>query len=85
MRSGRKEQGVYGEIGKPRLFWLIVTIVLAIAGAAFFFLMADMSLPMVMVDIWTVVSAAIFLAETIVVLLVFQSEKRGYEGRPSHN
>ena len=58
-----------------RPLWILLAVILAVAGVVVFFLTEDMSLPMQWIDIWTIVNAVILLAEIIAVRLVFKGDK----------
>jgi len=57
---------------KHRLFWLLISAILSIAGIIVFILTEDVTLPMVLVDKWTIVNAIILLAELIAIALTFR-------------
>jgi cbb3-type cytochrome oxidase subunit 3 len=66
-------------VSRNRLHWLAATAVMGIAGIFLFLLTQDMSNPVVLVDIWTIIHAVIFAAEFIAALFVF---KRGKASKP---
>jgi len=76
--SGKKDHGRYEERKMTRLLWVILTVILGIAGVVFFCLTENIRLPMRFFDIWTVVNAVIFIAGILCVLLSFKTEKDEY-------
>ena len=60
---------------KTRAAWLIATLIMAVAGAILFLVTEDMRLPMVMVNKWTIVNAAIFIIEAAAAMFVFKKKK----------
>jgi uncharacterized repeat protein (TIGR02543 family) len=76
-QSDYKNTGEYEyEMKKTSIFWLIVTIVMGIAGVVVFLLTENMRLPMRLVDWWTIVNAIIFIIGFIGAMLVFKHEKK---------
>jgi uncharacterized protein YpmB len=61
---------------RRRFVWLIATVVLAIVGVVVFLLTEDMSLPMTLMDKWTIVNVIIFFVEVIALALVFKHNKK---------
>jgi len=57
----------YGKSEKKRHgpVWLIVSCILGIAGVVFFLIVEDMTNMMVLIDVWTIINAAILLIELI--------------------
>ena len=58
-----------------RWLWIIVTVIMGIAGLAVFFLTEDMTKLMVMVDYWTIVNAIIFILEAVSFAFAFKRNK----------
>ncbi|MDR0817596.1 MAG: hypothetical protein LBN35_03050, partial [Clostridiales Family XIII bacterium] len=89
-RRRRDEDGDYGRYeeegqmreGKTRTGWLILAAVLSVLGVALFLFTQDMRLPMVLLDIWTIVFAVLFAAEIVFARLTGKKEKREEEARP---
>ena len=69
------EKEGYLEVRTVRYLWLIITTILAVVGVIFFLLTEDMRLPMVIVDIWTIINAIIFAMGIISLWLTFKKEK----------
>jgi len=64
---------------KRRMGWFAAVIVLAVLGLIVFILTEDMTLPMVLIDNWTIVNAIIFIALVVSYKLVFKREKESEE------
>jgi uncharacterized membrane protein len=60
-----------------RLAWLVLSLGMGIAGVILFLLTENMAHLMVLVDKWTVVSAAILAAEVVGYVFAFKHEKTG--------
>jgi heme/copper-type cytochrome/quinol oxidase subunit 2 len=83
LRGSREEQRsgagytVVGELAMKRgLLWFAVALVLAIVGVVVFFLTEDMSLPMGMVDKWTIVNAVLLVVEVLAIIFVYKTVKQ---------
>ena len=74
-----KEYECYEERRSLSLFWLIVTIIMAVAGVIVFILTEDMRLPMVLTDSWTILSAVIFVIGIVGAVLAFKKEKEEFQ------
>jgi hypothetical protein len=60
---------------KRLTLWLLTTIVLSIVSVVVFLLTEDMSLPMRLVDKWTIINAILFIVEIIVIVLHTRTQK----------
>jgi len=56
--------------------WLIVTFILAIAGFGFFFLVDDIELPMVLLNLWSILFAVILVFEIVASTRVFKKGEK---------
>jgi len=56
------------------MLWLLITVIAGIVGVIDFFVTENMSLPMRMVDWWTIVNAVILVLGVVGAMLAF---KRG--------
>ncbi|MCL1977786.1 MAG: InlB B-repeat-containing protein [Candidatus Bathyarchaeota archaeon] len=65
-----------GKEDKPRRnVWLFIVLALSIVGVVVFLLTEDMSLQMKLIDKWSIVNAAIFLAGIIGIMFAFKHKK----------
>jgi len=71
--SGGKGEGLV-----VRPLFILLAVILAVAGAVVFFLTEDLSLPIGIVDNWTVVNTAILALGLLCVLLSFGRERDNY-------
>jgi hypothetical protein len=70
--QGDDKEAVIQKQKQHRNLWLITTLALGIVGIIVFLLTEDMSRKMVLVDLWTIVNAIIFIAEIIAIALIFK-------------
>jgi hypothetical protein len=70
--NNKKEDYNKEEKRMQRKTWLLVTIALAIIGIVVFLFTEDMSLPMRMVDKWTIVHAILLIAEFAAIACIFK-------------
>ena len=66
---------------KVNPLWIILTAAFGVIGIVFFFLTEDMSLPMVIADIWAVVSAIILALGILSAILAFKRENGEFGNR----
>jgi len=57
---------------RHRLTWLIVALGMGFAGVILFLITQDLTLPMVLIDWWTIAQAVIFGVQIVAVMLVFK-------------
>ncbi|MCL2678821.1 MAG: InlB B-repeat-containing protein [Dehalococcoidia bacterium] len=79
--NGVKDKEGHQEVRTVKYLWLFVVGILAVIGVIVFFLTEDMSMPVRLVDIWTIVNATIFILEILVVVLIFDKKKKELELR----
>ncbi|MCL2643420.1 MAG: InlB B-repeat-containing protein, partial [Candidatus Bathyarchaeota archaeon] len=70
---------------KTQTLWLLATVTLSIAGVIVFLLTENMSLPMKLVDKWTIINTIIFVAEIITITLSFKHEKKTTKNTTPNN
>ncbi|MCL2643471.1 MAG: InlB B-repeat-containing protein, partial [Candidatus Bathyarchaeota archaeon] len=66
-----------------RTLWVLLSVIMGIAGIVVFILTEDMTRPMALVDKWTIVNVIIFIVEIIAIALIFKhkDEKVAYTVR----
>jgi formate/nitrite transporter FocA (FNT family) len=82
---------------RKRLVWRILTAVAAIVAIIVFILTQDITAPMILVDIWTILHAIIFVLQLIMIVMaatwkredaeeqaVGQEEYSEYSGAPAN-
>jgi hypothetical protein len=70
-----------GEARMVRVSWFISSIVLAALSVLIFIITQDVSLPMVLVDVWTIVLAVVFAAELVTAKIAFPKKEKEDGGR----
>ena len=69
----------YIEKRRNRKLFIIAAAICAIAGLVLFIITQDVSLPIVLLDFWTIFNLIIFVVEVICVSMAFRKKKEEYE------
>jgi len=71
----KKEEQEHNDKRALRPIWILFAVILGIAGIVVFLLTEDTNNRMIILDVWTIVNAAIFIAGIICVVLGFKLER----------
>jgi hypothetical protein len=73
----RRDEDSYGNSskGKSGNLWRALTIILGIVSPIVFLLTEDMTLSMVIVDLWTLLMAVIVVVQVVLALVMWQVRK----------
>jgi len=66
---------------QTRILWLLITVITGIAGVIVFFITENMSLPMRLVDWWTIVNAVILVLGVAGAMLAFKRKKENFKDK----
>ncbi|MCL2826552.1 MAG: InlB B-repeat-containing protein, partial [Eggerthellaceae bacterium] len=75
-RDPKKADDKAAARSRRKAIWTLVTIVLALVGIAVFFLTEDIRLPLVFLDRWTILNAAILVAGIVTCIISLLNRKK---------
>jgi heme/copper-type cytochrome/quinol oxidase subunit 2 len=77
----RKDENSYGNTtkGSNGNIWRALVVIAGIASPIVFLLTEDMTLPMSIVDMWTLLMAAIVVVQVVLTLVMWQVRKPGQD------